>query len=197
MRKFSDLHEVLLSHGVAPQRFERPLPIKDELLTLAHDPCYVNRFRRGTLSPADWRRIGFVYSPQLVERTFLECAGTVAAASLALQAGLALNLAGGTHHAHFDHGGGYCCLNDLAICGRWLVEEKGVRQALVIDLDVHQGDGTASIVQADQRVLTVSVHCEQNFPLRKAKSDYDVALQAGRSADSLPPCAIRSDSAAS
>jgi acetoin utilization deacetylase AcuC-like enzyme len=140
----------------------------------AHDPAYVASILDGSIDPRVMRRIGFPWSEGLVRRTLASVGGTLAAASDALATGFGGNLAGGTHHAFYGEGAGFCVFNDLAIAIRALG-----RRAAVIDLDVHQGDGTAAIFDGDESVLTVSVHGENNFPFRKQRSGIDVALPDG------------------
>ena len=180
MTKFALLREVLLSDGVAqPEQLHSPQPAADELLTLAHTPDYVRRFSQGDLDAAAVRRQGFPWSPGLVTRSRTAVGGTRLTAQLALEHGLACHLAGGTHHAHADFGAGYCLLNDLAVTAAWAVEFGAARRVLIVDCDVHQGDGTARIFEHDDRVFTLSVHAQSNFPARKAQSDLDVALPRG------------------
>jgi len=125
------------------------------------------------------RRLGFPWSAALVNRTCIAVGGTVLAAELALQTGLACNTAGGTHHAFYDFGSGFCIFNDLAIAARLLLQQGKVRRVLILDLDVHQGDGTAAILQGDERIFTFSMHCSNNFPFHKQQSDLDVELPVG------------------
>jgi acetoin utilization deacetylase AcuC-like enzyme len=152
------------------------------LIELVHHSEYVSNFLAGTLSPAAVRRLGFPWSPGLVKRTLGSLGGTLAAADDALANGWGANLAGGTHHAFADFGAGYCVFNDLAVAIVSLRRDGRVRRAAVVDCDVHQGDGTASIFRDDPDVLTVSLHCRSNFPLRKQDSKLDVEL-ADRSSD--------------
>jgi len=150
-----------------------------DLAKLVHTEEYVDHFLNGTLSAAAVRRIGFPWSEGLVRRTLTSLGGTLAATEDALAYGWGANLAGGTHHAFADEGSGYCVFNDLAVAIQWLRRDGRIRRAAVIDLDVHQGDGTAHIFAGDQDVLTVSLHCQTNFPLRKQQSQIDVELPAG------------------
>lgn len=182
MPVFREIYKRLIRDGVAvPGRnLYQParMPSMEELL-LAHDREYVDRFRHGALDEKATRKIGLPWSEALVERTLAEVAGTILAADLALAAGLAVSCAGGTHHAHRDHGSGYCIFNDLAIAAKRVVARKAVDRVLIVDLDVHQGDGTARILEHDDSVFTLSVHCAENFPSAKAFSDRDVALPRG------------------
>ena len=133
-------------------------------LALAHDPAYVDAYCTGTIDPRAMRRIGFPWSPGLANRTRTALGGTVLAAELALEHGIACNLAGGTHHAQRDCGSGFCIFNDLGVAPRVLRQAGRIRTALIVDLDVHQGDGTAQIFAGDPSVFTFSMHCARNFP---------------------------------
>jgi acetoin utilization deacetylase AcuC-like enzyme len=147
-----------------------------DLIKLVHSERYVGDFLSGSLSPSAVRRIGFPWSDGLVRRTLTSLGGTLAAADDALKQGWGANLAGGTHHAFADEGAGYCVFNDLAVTIQWLRRDGRIRRAAVVDLDVHQGDGTARIFSGDPDVFTVSMHCQSNFPLRKQESNLDIEL---------------------
>jgi len=156
----------------------------DGELALAHSPAYIQAVAQGQLSPTQQREIGFPWSPAMVERSRRSAGATVAAARAALTQGLAANLAGGTHHAYADAGGGFCVFNDCAVAARLMQAEQGRRQrrgfkVAIIDLDVHQGNGTARIFANDPSVFTLSIHGEKNFPFRKETSDLDIALPDG------------------
>lgn len=165
-----------------------------ETIALAHDPGYVHAFLKGTLGAAEMRRIGLPWSPGLVERTLASAGGTLCATEDALDRGWGGTLAGGTHHALYGEGAGFCVFNDIAIAIRKLQSEQRVRRAAVIDLDVHQGDGTAAIFAGDPGVYTFSMHGAANFPFRKQESRLDIALRdgtgdveyLGRLAEALP-----------
>lgn len=154
-----------------------PRASRDELL-LVHTAAYVDAFAAGELDAEHQRRIGFPWSPEFVERTLRSCGGTLAAAQAALDEGGAVHLAGGTHHARADQGAGYCVFNDCAVGARF-VQGLGIERVLVIDTDVHQGDGTAAIFAGDPSVFTFSIHGAQNFPAAKAHSDLDIGLPSG------------------
>jgi acetoin utilization deacetylase AcuC-like enzyme len=160
-----------------------PVDIVDrQLLQLSHDTEYVQRFLNGDLEAHKVRQIGFgdaVKTESLIQRTCAEVAGTLLTATLALQHGLALNCAGGTHHAFRDFGKGYCIMNDLALTSTYLIEAGLAKRVLILDLDVHQGDGTAALLQHRTDIFTCSFHSANNFPARKEKSDLDVALPDG------------------
>lgn len=180
MAKFRLLHQWLGEHDLArPAQLHQPLPAPRRWLELVHPRRYHQAFCRGELGPREQRRIGLPATAPLVRRTWLSVGGTVLTARLALRHGLACHLAGGTHHAFADTGSGFCIFNDVAVAARVLLLEGAVRQLLVIDLDVHQGDATATIFATEPRVFTLSVHCASNFPLRKASSDLDLALADG------------------
>jgi len=141
-----------------------------ESVELVHDPAYVSAFLSGQLDPASIRRIGFPWSEGLVQRTLASVGSTWAATEEALNTGWGGTLAGGTHHAFVAEGSGFCVFNDIAIAIRTLQRDRGLERLAVIDLDVHQGDGTAQIFAGDPAVFTLSVHCKNNFPLRKQQS---------------------------
>lgn len=153
-----------------------PPAARDEQLATCHDWNYIRRVAAGELTTAEIRRIGFPWSPQMVERSRRSSGATIAAGRAALRDGFAANLAGGTHHAQADCGEGYCVFNDAAIAVGSLQAEGLIRRACVIDLDVHQGNGTASILAGDNSAFTFSMHGAKNFPLRKFPSDLDIEL---------------------
>ena len=150
-----------------------------ETIALAHDPAYVRDFVAGNIAPAVMRRIGFPWSEGLVRRTLASVGGTLAAAADAMERGFGGNLAGGTHHAFYSEGAGFCVFNDIAVAIASLRHISRIRRAAVIDLDVHQGDGTAAMFARDPEVLTLSVHGRNNFPFRKQQSTIDIDLPDG------------------
>jgi acetoin utilization deacetylase AcuC-like enzyme len=156
-----------------------PEAARGEEITTAHCPAYLQRLATGTLSAAEQRAIGFPWSPQMVERSRRTSGATIAAARAALEDGTAANLAGGTHHAFRERGEGFCIFNDSAIAARVLQAEGRVRRVLVIDCDVHQGNGTAAIFRDDPSVFTFSIHAANNFPFRKEAGDLDIELADG------------------
>lgn len=177
IQKYRIARELLAGDGLF--RFE-PAPLADrETIELAHDSEYVAAFLEGRLSVQAMRRIGFPWSEALVKRTLASVGGTLAATKEALANRWGGNLAGGTHHAFRADGSGYCVFNDIAVAIRWLRSTAQAKRIAVVDLDVHQGDGTAQIFQDDPDVLTLSVHCEVNFPFRKQQSKIDVSLAEG------------------
>jgi acetoin utilization deacetylase AcuC-like enzyme len=180
MPKFQMLYEMLLAEEVAQlTQIHQPNLPSHQWLELVHTPPYIQAYCTGTLDPKAQRRIGLPWSPALVNRTCIAVGGTILTAKLALQQGLACNTAGGTHHAFPDYGSGFCIFNDLAIATRVLQQKNLIRTALIVDLDVHQGDGTAQIFQDDPTVFTFSMHCAVNFPGTKQRSDLDVPLPEG------------------
>jgi len=153
-----------------------PEPVDIDTLALVHTPEYLHKLERSALTPAEIRRLGIPWSEALWTRSRLAVGGTLLAARAALEHGMAANLAGGTHHAFADHGEGFCVLNDVAIAIARLRLEGTIRRALIIDLDVHQGNGTAAIFEHDDEVFTFSMHGERNYPLQKMRSSLDVGL---------------------
>jgi acetoin utilization deacetylase AcuC-like enzyme len=180
MVKFQKLYDLLRKDGILnPETLYQPEIPDQSLLELVHTPDYIENYCQGTLDTKAQRRIGLPWSPELVRRTCIAVGGTILTAKLALEYGVACNTAGGTHHAFPDFGSGFCIFNDLAIAARVLQKSGLVKQVLIVDLDVHQGDGTAFIFQNDPNVFTFSMHCEINFPSRKQTSDLDVPLPEG------------------
>jgi acetoin utilization deacetylase AcuC-like enzyme len=178
MEKYSRLRD-LVSAQENIELVEAPAA-NDTQILYAHDPSYLIKVIEGTLSSHEQREIGFPWSEQMVERSRRSAGATVAAAKTALRDGVAANLAGGTHHAYRDTGSGFCVFNDSAIAARTLQKEVSPSLKIaVIDLDVHQGNGTASILQNDDSIFTFSIHGENNFPFKKEKSDLDLGLADG------------------
>jgi acetoin utilization deacetylase AcuC-like enzyme len=157
-----------------------PAPLAEiETIELVHERKYVDAFLNGTLTQAAIRKIGFPWSEGLVKRTLASVGSTLAATHEAVNTGWGGTLAGGTHHAFAGEGSGFCVFNDIAVAARWAQANTDLQRVAVIDLDVHQGDGTAHIFREDSSVLTLSLHCKANFPLRKQQSVMDVELEAG------------------
>ena len=174
MAKYRMVREQISSLG-AIDLVEAPSATDTELL-LAHDPVYVQQVITGTLPPQAQREIGFPWTPQMVERSRRSVGATIAAARRALSEGISVNLAGGTHHAYRDKGSGFCVFNDAAIAARVMQRQTPIKKIAIIDLDVHQGNGTASILRHDSTIFTLSLHGEKNFPFRKEPSDLDIGL---------------------
>jgi acetoin utilization deacetylase AcuC-like enzyme len=180
MRKYSLLREALTLAGVVDcGNFHVPQPVTLEQLNLAHEAEYVRRAVTGELTRSEILRIGFPWSPQLIERSRRSSGATYEAGKVALQSGFSANLAGGTHHAQWDCGEGYCVFNDSIVAARSLQQDGLIRRAVIVDTDVHQGNGTAQIARGDDSIFTFSMHGAKNFPLRKEISDLDIALADG------------------
>jgi acetoin utilization deacetylase AcuC-like enzyme len=169
-------HRVEAAGLVPPDNLIEAPAASDEEITRAHTAGYLRRVKHGELTEKELRRIGFPWSPQMVERSRRSSGATIAAARAALCDGMAVNLAGGTHHAFADRGEGYCVFNDAAIAARTMQAEGLARRVVIIDCDVHQGNGTAKIFENDPSVFTFSIHGAKNFPFHKETSDLDVAL---------------------
>lgn len=180
MSKYGYLRQSLERRGLmGPGGWLAPAPASAAALALAHEPDYVERALGLRLTDDEVRRIGLPQTAQVVRRARLAAAGATLAARLALEHGVACNGAGGSHHAARDHGAGYCVFNDVAVAAATLLAEGVVARVMVIDADVHQGDGTARIFEHDPRVFTFSIHSAKNFPACKARSDLDAALDDG------------------
>jgi len=180
--KYTLLRERVLAEGiVAPEHLHDPSRASRDDLLLVHTADYVDRFTHGELTDAEVRRLGFPWSEALVERSYRAASGTTEAARHALRAGIAMNLAGGTHHAFPAHGEGFCVFNDVAIAIRALQRDGLIERAVVIDLDVHQGNGTHAVFEGDSRVFTFSMHGSRNYPFHKVAGCIDVELADGTS----------------
>jgi len=197
--KYALLRETLLRQGiVSPSHVHDPARAQPEQLARVHTADYVRGLSEGTLDAATVRRLGFPWSPELVERSLRAVGGTIAAAQHALTAGVAMNLAGGTHHAFADRGEGFCVFNDVAVAIAQLRAERLVRRVAIIDLDVHQGNGTHAIFADDADTYTFSMHGRRNYPFIKVAGSLDVELDDGTDdityltllADALP-CVLR------
>lgn len=182
MQKYRLLREAVAESLSEVEFFEAP-HTTDGVLALAHHPRYIRNVISGTLSPEEQKAIGFPWSPEMVERSRRSTGATIAACRAAMSDGFAVNLAGGTHHAQADRGEGFCVFNDAAIAARLMQAERLVSRVAIVDLDVHQGNGTASILANDDSVFTLSLHGENNYPFTKAVSDIDVALPDGTQDD--------------
>lgn len=176
MAKYRLLRERVEAELAPPCELVEPHPASDTQILRCHHPDYLERAKAGALTEKEMRRIGFPWSLLMIERSRRSSGGTIGACRVALQEGVAVNLAGGTHHAYPDHGEGYCLFNDSAIAARAMQAENRVRRVLIIDCDVHQGNGTAAVFANDPTVFTFSIHGAKNFPLHKENSDLDIAL---------------------
>ena len=179
-RKYSLLRQRVEESGIiSPENLRIPEPASDEELLRVHTHEYLHRVKQGQLSEKEIRRIGLPWSQELVQRSYRSVGGTISASQAALEDGIAVSLSGGTHHAHADHGGGYCIFNDAAVAARAMQTEGRLERVVILDCDVHQGDGTASIFAQDPSVFTFSIHGDRNYPFHKPPSDLDVALPDG------------------
>jgi acetoin utilization deacetylase AcuC-like enzyme len=180
MIKYELIPEQLVHEGlITSANLFSPKPADDKAITLTHEKSYWEALKNLTLDPGQARRIGFPLSKELIEREVRIAQGTINGAIHALDHGIAFNIAGGTHHAGSDWGEGFCMLNDQAIAANYLLDQALAKRILIIDLDVHQGNGTAEIFGKKEHVFTFSMHAEHNFPFRKEKSDLDIGLKDG------------------
>ena len=178
MEKYDLLPKQLIHEGTCDETdFFSPSPATDLVVKAIHEPEYVDRLKAMDLSASEIRKNGFPISNQLVDREFIIAGGTIESCLKAYDTGIAFNIAGGTHHAYRDHGEAFCLLNDQAIAAQFLLDQKLANKILIIDLDVHQGNGTAKIFEVEDRVFTFSMHGEKNYPFKKEKSDLDIALE--------------------
>ena len=177
MSKYEVLPQQLLHEGtIHSANLFSPTPLDERIIVQVHQQSYWQRLRQLALTPTEVRRTGFPLTERLVDREISIAGGTVQCTEYALQFGIAMNIAGGTHHAFTNKGEGFCLLNDIALGARYLLDSRKASSILVVDLDVHQGNGTAEIFRHDQRVFTFSMHGANNYPLQKEKSDWDIAL---------------------
>jgi acetoin utilization deacetylase AcuC-like enzyme len=180
MSKFRLLAETLREQGILTDDNEyQPSPLSLTALMQAHEKGYVQRFIRGELTPQEQKVIGLPWSEWLVERTLRAVSGTILTSELALQHGLACHLAGGTHHAHPSHGSGFCIFNDLAVAALAMVESGKANKILILDCDVHQGDGTIAFFKDSTNIIPVSWHCEENYPQIKQTAGINIAIPKG------------------
>jgi acetoin utilization deacetylase AcuC-like enzyme len=180
MLKYELIPEQLLHEGsVIADQFFSPLPCKEEIVLLTHDYHYYRKLIDQQLGAAEQRRIGFPQSPALTERELIITQGPIDCCNYAMKYGVALNIAGGTHHAFTDRGEGFCLLNDMAVAANYLLHHQLANKILIIDLDVHQGNGTAKLFENEPRVFTFSMHGAHNYPFHKERSDLDIGLKDG------------------
>ncbi len=182
--KYALLRQRVIESGIVPPHtLHIPHPATDTEILRSHTPAYLERIKNGAISQAEMRRIGFPWSLAMVERSRRSSGATIEACRAALADGFAVSLAGGTHHAYADHGEGFCVFNDSVIAARTMQAEQRVRQIVVIDCDVHQGNGTAAITVGDSTIFTFSIHGAKNYPFHKEQSDLDLALEDGTGDD--------------
>jgi acetoin utilization deacetylase AcuC-like enzyme len=180
MLKYELIPEQLLHEGsITPGQLFSPEPCKEEIVLLTHDKIYFDKLIHQTLTPSEQRKIGFPQSPELTLRELMITQGTIDCCHHAMADGIALNVAGGTHHAFRDRGEGFCLLNDMAVAANYLLFNKLAQQILIVDLDVHQGNGSAKIFENEPHVFTFSMHGGHNYPFHKEKSDLDIPLKDG------------------
>lgn len=180
MLKYELIPAQLLHEGsITDNNIFSPGVCTDEIILWTHNKAYLERLHNQTLSAKEQRHIGFPQSPALTQRELIIAQGTIDCCHYAKQNGVAMNVAGGTHHAFTDRGEGFCMLNDMAIAANYLLKKNLAQQILMIDLDVHQGNGTAKLFEDEKRVFTFSMHGEHNYPFHKEKSDLDVPLKDG------------------
>ena len=178
IKKFSSLANYLLQEKVV-KNFYIPKECSVETLSKSHSMDYIKHIKNKTLDKKSETRIGFPINDSVVKRSFLATGGTVLASKLALEYKLACNTAGGSHHASFNNGAGYCVFNDVAVAANFLKFKKNIKKILILDLDVHQGNGNSDIFKNDKDIFTFSMHCKTNYPTKKSKSDLDIELSDG------------------
>lgn len=171
--------QLLYEGSIGADNLFSPRACADEIVLLTHTADYLEKLKNQTLSAREQRHIGFPQSPMLTQRELVITQGTIDCCLYAFENGVAMNVAGGTHHAFADHGEGFCLLNDFAIAANYLLQQQKAQQILIIDLDVHQGNGTASIFEKEPRVFTFSMHGRHNYPFHKEISDLDIPLEDG------------------
>ncbi len=180
MLKYELIPEQLLHEGsITEESIFIPQPCPDEIVLWTHDAVYLNKLKKQLLTEREERVIGFPQSPELTTRELIITQGTIDCCHFSMEHGVAMNVAGGTHHAFADKGEGFCLLNDMAVASNYLLKKNLAKKILIIDLDVHQGNGTARLFENENRVFTFSMHGEHNYPFHKEKSDLDIPLKDG------------------
>jgi acetoin utilization deacetylase AcuC-like enzyme len=180
MLKYELIPQQLLYEGtITEENLFSPKPCPDEVVLLTHEKEYLEKLKNQTLSAKEQRHIGFPQSPELTQRELIITQGTINCCHYAFEADVAMNVAGGTHHAFAERGEGFCLLNDFAVAANYLLQQKLAKKILIIDLDVHQGNGTAKLFESNGAVYTFSMHGRNNYPFHKEKSDLDVELEDG------------------
>ena len=175
INKFGSLADYLLRKKIV-KKFYIPYPCSDETLKRAHSESYINQVKNKTLGKKAIKKIGFPLVDSVIQRSLVATGGTVLASKLAINYGIACNTAGGSHHANYDGGAGYCVFNDVAVAAQYLLDKDLVKKILILDLDVHQGNGNSEIFKDNENVFTFSMHSKTNYPLKKSISDLDVEL---------------------
>ncbi|MBD1164944.1 histone deacetylase [Pelagibacterales bacterium SAG-MED13] len=176
INKFSELANFLIEKKVV-EKFHKPYPCSEETLKRAHSENYINHIKNKTLDKQQVKKIGFPLVDSVVKRSFIATGGTVLSSKLAIRYGLSCNTAGGSHHANFGGGAGFCVFNDVAVAAQYLLERGLAGRILIIDLDVHQGNGNSDIFKDNKNVFTFSMHSKSNYPVKKSLSDLDVELE--------------------
>ena len=180
IKKFGELFKLLQSDRIVSEKdLHIPRPASLDDLSRVHTHEYIEKISNLTLSQEEEKKLGFPMVPSVRQRSFVATGGTILAAQLALSEGLACNTAGGSHHAFANSGNGYCVFNDVAVAAKKLITEHHIKNILIFDLDVHQGDGTAKIFENDENVFTLSIHSKKNYPLNKQLSNLDIELDEG------------------
>lgn len=179
IEKYALLQQWACEHGARPAQWFTPSPLNWTDVKTVHAADYITALTNNSMDKRVWRRIGFPWSEQLLLRTLTSAAGTRDTVNLALREGCAIHFSGGYHHAHYDWGSGFCLVNDLALAAKSLIDRDPLAKVVILDTDVHQGDGTATLFANEPRVTTCSIHGEKNFPFNKAHSDIDIELPKG------------------
>ena len=176
INKFGDLANYLIKNNIV-KKFHKPYPCSEETLRRAHSEKYIKDIKNKTLDKNGVKKIGFPLVDSVIRRSLVATGGTVLASKLAIKNRLACNTAGGSHHANFDGGAGYCVFNDVAVAAQYLLDRELAKKILIVDLDVHQGNGNSDIFKGNRNVFTFSMHSKSNYPAKKSTSDLDVELQ--------------------
>ena len=178
INKFGELANYLISNNIV-KNFHKPYPCSVETLKFAHSDKYIQNILNKTLNTEGVKKIGFPLVDSVVKRSLVATGGTVLASKLAIHYGISCNTAGGSHHANYNEGAGYCVFNDVAVAANYLKYKKNIKKILILDLDVHQGNGNSDIFKNDRDIFTFSMHCKTNYPAKKSKSDLDIELSDG------------------
>ena len=176
INKFGELAKYLVNKKIV-KKFHQPYACSDETLKRVHSESYIKNVKNKTLDQNTIKKIGFPLVDSVIQRSLVATGGTVLASKLAINNGVACNTAGGSHHANFEGGAGYCVFNDVAVAAKHVLSKNTIKKVLIIDLDVHQGNGNSEIFKKDRSVFTFSMHCKSNYPAKKSNSDLDVELK--------------------